>query len=244
MRKGGDISGYTLATASDAAISFNLTDLEFYDDDVEHEVIDGVASTQYSQVLTGDAEIPVLYRDNVTGHWIEQAASTLPYLTGGSPRIQYMNDDGDGTWSLVEVGNNQYCNYWLVLTNDWQYPVKMIPGTQVYATPALAIANAPTELAEFGNLPSAEYIIMYRFLMKDGAGGTTNATIVDVTDYRYSGITGASAQTANDHGALSGLNDDDHPQYLLVADSTGVGDNVIIRTIRKFYQIDMSRRVT
>jgi len=95
----------------------------------------------------------------------------------------------------------------------------MIPGTQVYATPALAIANAPAELAEFGDLPSAEYIIMYRFLMKNGAGGTTNATIVDVTDYRFSGITGASAQTANDHGALSGLADDDHSQYVL-ADGT------------------------
>ena len=217
MRSGGAISGYTLATASDAAISFDLTDMEFYDDDIEHEVEDGSAAVQYEQVLTGDAEIPVLYRDNVTGHWIEQAASTLPYLVGGSTRIQYMVDDLDGTWSLAEVANNGYCNYWLVLTNDWQYPVKMIPGTQTYSTPAAAAASAGDELAEFGDLPSAEYIIMYRFLMKDGAGGTTNATIVDVTDYRFSGITGANAQTANDHGALSGLADDDHTQYQLLA---------------------------
>jgi len=214
MRTGGGISGYTLDTASDAAISFDLTDIEFYDEDLEHEVVDGSASVQYEQVLTGDAEIPVLYRDDVTGDWIEQAASTLPYLV--NTRLQYMNDDGDGTWSRAEIGQNAYCNYWLVLTNDWNLPVKMIPGTQEYSTPALAQANAGSEITEFGDLPAAEYIILYRFLMRDSSGGTKDAKIIDITDYRFSGITGASAQTANDHGALSGLNDDDHAQYALV----------------------------
>jgi len=214
---GATLSGYTLNTASDVAISFDLTNLEFYDEDIQVDVIDGLASVQYSQVLTGDAEIPVLYKDAVDQSWVEQAASALPYIVGGTPKIQYM--DKLNSYALTEVNANKWCSYWLVATNDWQYPIKMIPGDQEYNSINDALQNAPDEILNFGDLPSAEFIVMYQFVMKDSAGGTKNALISAIVDLRESGKSGTAANPATDHGGLTGLGDDDHPQYRLVTDA-------------------------
>ena len=144
FKSGGAISAYTLSTPSDVGVSFDLTDIEFYDEDIEFEIEDGDPAVQYEQVLTGDAEIPVLYKDDVDGTWAEQAASTLPYiLQGGDTYPSYNNDDGDGTWSLIELANQKFMIMWLVATNDWQYPVKMICGTETYNTTISADGNDP-----------------------------------------------------------------------------------------------------
>lgn len=220
---GAAISGFILNTASDAALTFDLSDLEFYDEDIKVDIIDGLASVQYEQVLTGDAEIPVLYRDAIDQSWVEQAASTLPYLVGGSPRLQYM--DKDNSYALTEIGVAKFCSYWLVATNDWQYPIKMIPGDQEYDTANDVENNAPNEIVNFGDLPSAEFIVLYQFVMQASVGGTKNAKIVEIVDYRESGKSGTAANPATDHGGLSGLNDDDHPQYRLVSDAPTVHGN-------------------
>ena len=210
---GGTVSGYILLVASDAAISFDVTDTFYYDEDIAHAIRDGSAAVQYEQVLTGDAEIPVAYHDSVDGTWVEQAASTLPYLIGGTPRIQWQ--DPDNSWARTEVTNNDFCCYYLIATNDWQYPIKMIPGTSEYSNINDARAGAADELIELGGMPGPEFIVMYQYIMQDDTGGTTNARIIEINDYRSQSFTGSSAGTATDHGSLTGLNDDDHGQYIL-----------------------------
>lgn len=217
FRDGAALSEYTLNTASDAAISFDITDIEFYDEDIEHVVEDGVATNQYEQVLTGDAEIPVLYRD-ANGDWTQQAASTLPYLVGGTPNLAYNEDQGGGTWAVTEIGNNNYCTSYLVITNDWEYPLKMVAGNAEYGNVFAAIIGAATEILNWGTLPAAEFVVLYQFILQDGNGGTTDGEIVAINDFRYSQLSGASYQPT-DHGTLTGLGDDDHAQYLL-ADGT------------------------
>lgn len=211
--EGGTISEYTLDTASDAAISFDLTNIYAYDEDIRVEVADGIASNHYEQVLTGDAEIPVIYRDATDQSWTEQAASTLPYLTGATPRIQYM--DKDNSYALTEVGNGKFCSYWLIFTNDWQYPVKMVPGNQEYDNVNDVENNAQEELLNLADLAAEEITILYQFVMQDGSGGTTNAMIEAIIDYRGIALKGSNVAAATDHGSLSGLSDDDHPQYIL-----------------------------
>jgi len=214
-KTGFTVSGYTLDTDSDAGISFEVTNGKFYDEDIEHDIADGTASNQYEQQLNGsDAEIPILYRDDVDGSWKEDAASTLPYKTGGTGRLAYNKDDGDGSFSQVEVTDGKWMAVTLIATNDWQYPVKMIQGQDVYTDKKTAVEEATNETTAFGTFPSPETIVLYRFIMqtKDTFGGTKKAKIVDITDFRGSSITGASA-VAQDHGALSGLSDDDHAQY-------------------------------
>lgn len=217
-RDGLTLSDYLEDTDSDVALTFQVTDGEIYDEDLEVEIENGVASGQYKQQLNGgDAEVSVLYRDNIDGTWKELAASTLPYLTTGSGRLAYNLDDGDGTYSQAEVTNFRWMSYTLVATNDWQYPVKMIQGQNEYTSMASAIEDATNEILSFGDLPTPEMVILYRLVMRTGStyGGTKKAEISSVTDFRASQISGISA-AAQDHGSLGGLSDDDHAQYLLL----------------------------
>lgn len=213
---GATLSGYTLESALDADISFDLTDIMIQDEDISISITDGTPANQYEQVLTGDAEIPVLYRDASNGGiWREQLAAspglkpgpTLPYLydVDGNGRIAYMDVDNVTPYTLTEVSNGDYCNYWLVATNDWQYPVKMIPGTQTYTNNNDANNNAHNEIIELGALPGPEIVVLYRLLMRDRSGGTTDAAIWEIEDYRGQSISGVSAGSATDHGNLSGL---------------------------------------
>ena len=222
-------SGYTEDTDSNAALTFTVQDGVFYDEDVEHDVIDGTVANHYEQLLnSADAEIPILYRDDVDGSWKEDAATTLPYKSLGAGRLAYNKDDGDGTFSQVEVVDNRWVSVTLVATNDWQYPVKMIQGQNDYTSVSSAIEDAADEILAFGNLPSPEMVFLYRFVMrtKDTFSGTKKAKIVEVTDFRGSHVSGASAVVA-DHGALGGLSDDDHSQYVLVDGTRAMTANLV-----------------
>jgi len=218
-KEGFAISAYTLNTATDAAVSYDLSDGEYYDEDIEHDIDNGTASNQYEQVLQGDAELPVIFK-LTDGTWVEQAASTLPYIVDGSKDLQYM--DTDNTWTQTTLGSSKFMLMWVVATNDWQYPVKAVQGSQEYNTKALAQAGAETEIIDWGSLPSAEFIVMYQLIIQQANGTNVNGKIIEVIDYRFSSITGSSA-TTQDHGSLSGLSDDDHPQYALIAGDVYTG---------------------
>jgi hypothetical protein len=204
------ISGYILDTATDAALTFEVTDGEFFDEDLLVAISDGTVANQYEQQLSGgDASIPVLYR-NAAGEWIEQAASTLPYIVSGTT-LQFM--DADNSYTQTGIQNNYYMNMFLVATNDWQYPIKMIQGTDEYSRQEYSQGAAGDELVDWGTLPSVEWALLYQIILKQSSGESVDGKIVDVIDYRFTGITGASA-TSQDHGSLSGLGDDDHAQYI------------------------------
>lgn len=197
------VSNYVLDDDSDAALTFDISDGAIYDEDLE---IDITGDT--------DAEIPVLYRDDVNGRWTQAAASNLPYLTTGSGRLAYNKDDEDGTYSQVEITNNKFMTYTLIATNDTELPIKMVQGQYEYQTKNEALEDGMNEIIAFGDFPSPEIVILYRFIMQTntGYGGTKKAKIIEVTDFRGNPITGAGA-SASDHGTLSGLGDDDHEQY-------------------------------
>jgi hypothetical protein len=213
------LSGYTLDEPdSDAALTLYLTDGEFHDQDIDHNIVDGTAANQYEQQLDGvaDAVIPVLYREGDPGHWTEDAASTLPWKTaGGGNRLAY-NSLAGSTYGQTEVTDGKWVSATLVATSDWQYPIKMIQGQNEYTDKKTAIEEATAEIIAFGTLPSPELVVLYRFVLqtKNSYNSTPNAQIVDVTDFRKSSLTGGVA-TAQDHGTLSGLGDDGHAQYLL-----------------------------
>ena len=217
-REGFTVSDYVEATDTDAALTFKVEDGIFFDEDLDFNINDGTPATKYEQQLNGaDAELPILYRDDTDGSWKEDAATTLPYKSLGAGRLAYNKDDGDGTFSQVEVTDGKWVSMTIIATNDWQYPIKAIQGQNEYTDKKTAIEEATNEIIAFGDFPTPETTIIYRFVMetKDSFSGTKKAKIADVTDFRLSGITGASAAAQN-HGTLSGLSDDDHAQYLLV----------------------------
>lgn len=208
------LSGYTEDTASDAALTFEVSDGEFADQDLEHDIEDGSAANQYEQQLNGgDAVIPILFRDDIDGSWTEEPPTTLPYLTVAAGRLAYNKDDGDGTFSQVEVTDNRFVSATLIATNDWQYPIKMVQGQNEYTDKKTALEEASAEIIAWGNMPSPEFVVLYRFVMhtKDTFGSTPKCKIVagGVVDFRRSGLTGASA-IAQAHSNLTGIMADDH----------------------------------
>lgn len=208
------LSGYTLDTETDAALTFEITDGEIYDEDLEFEIEDGNPANPYEQQLNGgDAEIPILYRDDVDGTWMEDAATTLPYKSaaGGDNLLAYNKDDGDGTFSQVEVTNGRWVSMTLIATDDEQYPIKAIQGQNEYTSIQSGVEDAAAEVLSFGNFPTPETVILYRFVLRtrNTYGGSKQAFIERITDFRGSQISGA-ANVVQDHGSLGGLSDDDH----------------------------------
>ncbi len=104
--------------------------------------------------------------------------------------------------SLQSIGNNQYANWWVYAEAD-DLEISLVYPQATYSSAAAAEAEAPpssipTHIAQNG-------ILIGRIIIKEG----TDAAVQ--VDSAFSTVFTASA--ASDHGNLSGLSDDDHPQY-------------------------------
>ena len=219
---GLDISGYTLDTDSDAGVSFELTDGIVHDEDLEHDIEDGNPANHYEQQLSGgNAAVPILYRDDVDGSWTEDAATDLPWkLIGAGQRLAYNNDDGDNTFSQIEIAANKFVNAFLYATNDWKYPVKMIQGQNEHASNQAAVEAASSEIVTLGDLPSPEMVLLYAFSLQtnDPFGGTNNCKIVAVTDFRQLSRSGGLVAPPQPHAILSTTHSDADPAAVVRGD--------------------------
>ena len=214
---------YILNTKSNAALTFTVVDGRFYDEDLEIDVTDdGTGTDPYTQILnTSDALIPVMYRDAVDGSWAEDPPSDLPYKNNGVDTNLNWNEESGGAFIQTPLVSNRYMSYTLISTNDRVNPVKMIQGQATYISKTAALEGAETEIIAFGEFPSTEIILLYRFIMQSGNfTGDKNAQIVEVIDYRATTLLGSGA-IATAHGSLSGLSNDDHSQYLLLLGRSG-----------------------
>lgn len=197
-RSGGDIT-YTLAS-NDA--SLGLSNLVIADEDLVHNISHSVSpSIPYQQVLASNAVIPVLY---LTGTNYTQSTPSsdpwLPYTTGS--RAAYNLIVG-GSGSLVEVGNGKYLSYWLLATNDSQYPVKLLMGTQEHATEKLALAET---FVNYG-LPFPEMVPLYKIVLQTQNGYVNNAKvhIISVSEILTRQSTGTTLiESATDSYITSG----------------------------------------
>jgi len=193
---------YTGLTGTFGDTTFSITAGEFYDEDIEH-----VLSSDSPMAYPGTAmtTCKVLYH-NGSDEWQWDAASTTPYkITTGNLRFN------TGT-TLSTAAANKYVNYFVYASNLSAEPIFVVVGTAEYTT-ANAAAVAP--LPSLGTLVDAEVKLIYKITYKND--GTP--TFQSATDFRTSQTLGTTA-SASDHGALTGLTDDDHAQYW-VSGATG-----------------------
>ncbi|HET6454546.1 MAG TPA: hypothetical protein VFI02_09100, partial [Armatimonadota bacterium] len=187
---------------------------EFYDEDLEHDTL-AHASTDTWECYYVDGS------GNV--RWVDCEATFPVYAIGGV--IAYNN-----AGTLTPVANNKYICYHVFSTNiktdagaDY-YPV-VTPGIAEYGSKADAQDAALSEIAsiDLGGWPKEEVIpiatVIYKHLssMGNGVEAATQSTLGggNFIDWRFTSVSGSST-SVNDHGALSGLTDDDHPLYVLV----------------------------
>ncbi len=170
-----------------------ITAGEIHDEDIDHDI---------SEQTT----FRIIYRDGVSGTWFFDAASA-DYFKETADIIQY---DNNGV--LTDVPNGQHVAYWSFATNDPVDPIYMIVGQRVDATIANARANNTLGSLNLANLPSQEMKPIWRVIVKRTG---TGETVEELTDLRTVSTLASGNFVAQDHGALGGLSDDDHPQYVL-----------------------------
>jgi hypothetical protein len=147
--------------------------------------------------------------------WVIDAPTDYP-LKQGTARPQY-NALSGGVWSTADVANNKYATSWILATNNLTYPVIAIIGQAESDLQSAAEAVDFTSL-QLPGFPSVEFRPLYRLVFQcaDSFSNAVKASLVSITDIRSIAAAGVAASLITDHGNLSGLSDDDHPQYLSV----------------------------
>ncbi len=192
---------------------------KIHDEDIEINIADSVAGGMWQQDLS-PASLPIFYRTGTT-LWKKLAASTTPvYLDTNIPQV---NTESGGNWVWTAVPVARYFVYWVIATNDQSEPVILVPGQEEATT--LTDARDGNHLSDmlFGNLPIVESKVVARIILRR-QGSSPFYSLVEVNDYRdLSDEPSGGGSIVGHHGNLTGLGEDDHPQYVVY---TGAIDNI------------------
>lgn len=200
------------------------------DEDLRHSICQTgstVDSFDLEQHLTPIANIPVLYRLGANAAWTVKTADTFPIIYNGTAgytgTLPPFNEFTGGAWQLTPVSNNNFVLVHILATNDINHSIVALQGIAQYGTKPAAQEVVLAELNQYSGLPFQEFtpIASLIFECRDAYTNTPKARIrltdtgTTYVDWRsidtFSSSTGGGGLT--DHGNLSGLLDDDHPQY-------------------------------
>lgn len=217
IAQGFSASNFTILGdgTSDADAKLDISDGTFFDEDLEVNITHNATPTvgTFTQILQGNAEIPVFYQSGSSGSWVKDTATEFPikYVTG--ERIRYNLLSG-GNWITQQIDNNKYGVSWIIATNDIYTPIICILGQEQYQN----IGDAEEVLFSDLSLPGFP-VVEFRPLWKliyhtsDSYTNAVKSRLEGVLDLRQ--ISSSTAgNIVSDHGLLSGLSDDDHSQYV------------------------------
>ena len=213
--EGFGVNGYTITGLGDldTDAQINLAGGEFYDEDLLINIQHGTGG-YFTQPLEVPAELPVFYHTN--DGWEAVQATDIPLITTGTGRMAYNLKTGE-VWSQTEVQNNHFGVMFVIATNNLLAPVIAVMGQADYGTKGAAEAELYSDI-DLDGFPFYEFRPLYK-LIYEVRNAYTNSVksalrgVVDLRTVSSSGV-GTSAAQVNDHGSLTGLMDDDHPQYL------------------------------
>lgn len=214
IANGFAISGYTISgTGSlDADAQVTIEGGTFFDEDMQVDVVSSNTPTAntWQQDLSSPAQIPVLYLDGLV--WRITTPNDYPVKKG--TLLQY-NVLSSGTWSVVDVNSGDFTVSWILATNNLNYPVVAVLNQSATNTIGQAEELHFEDLTLPG-FPSVEFRPLYRLIYQsaNSYSNSTKAKLVGVLDLRSISAAGVAPALVSDHGNLSGLTDDDHPQYL------------------------------
>lgn len=198
----------------DADAKIDIANGTFFDEDLQVDITHAASPTAntWEQRLQNGAYIPIFYRTN--NHWQQDTATQFP-MKQGTDRVQY-NLNTAGTWSAVDLTNNQFGITWIIATNNLNNPVIGILGQDAYSTIGQAEAISWEEM-DLGGFPVFEFRPLYKIIYQTNTGyaNTPHAKLVSVVDNRASiPLGGVPATPVSDHGSMTGLSDDDHLSYV------------------------------
>lgn len=216
IASGFGVNNYTTTGdgSSDAHCQLDIANGTFFDEDLQVDIEHSATPTSdtWQQRIQSGAYIPVFYRSGSV--WKKDVATQFP-VKQGAARAQYNLYSG-GTWSTVDINNNQFGVSWIVATNNLNEPIIAILGQtqETNVGNAQAIDFSSLDLSGF---PVFEFRPLYKFIYdtSNTYSNTPHTALKSLIDIRQviSGGTGISAVAISDHGNLTGLQDDDHTQY-------------------------------
>jgi len=215
IASGFAISGYTTSGNGnlDAHAEITIESGTFFDEDMQIDIVstNSPTSNTWEQDLSSPAQIPMLYLDG--SEWRITTPTNFPVKQGTS-RPQYNLFTG-GAWTQVDVTNTDYTCTWILATNNLNYPVLGVISQSNLSTLNNA-QEANFEDLTLPGFPSVEFRPLYKLIFQgnDSYANTPNARLREVLDIRSISAAGVAPSLVTDHGNLSGLTDDDHPQYL------------------------------
>lgn len=216
---GFGIGDYTLNNGTtDNAVTFSIATGRAEDEDIRVD----------TQALPNNGPYTILERAGAGGPWRISRSSTLPYLVTGN-NLEYNTDLGGGNWGRAVVPEDQFVNYWVfgttaIPTTSYQnssvtttQQIVIIPGQQLYASDTAAHAENVATI-QWGAIPFQEIVPLYQITVRRNATApaqfTNTARMAITRAVRIVGTAASITQSAViDHGALSGLSDDDHLIY-------------------------------
>jgi hypothetical protein len=205
----------------DSHAEFGVEATVAYDEDAEFE----------HSAHTSTDNIAVYYKSNTEAspYWRTDETASFGVLTTGTGRAAYNFLTG-GNWTQAEVSNNDFVLAHVFTFNDSTRKYGIIQGENSYLTRSAARDGANTEINDItidGLIgPEIKFIGTVIYQTNDGYANAVKSRIrstdtgdeyVDLRDFPFT--RGGVSGTLTDHGALTGLGDDDHVQYLL-ADGT------------------------
>lgn len=226
-------------------------------DGMTHNYLHSTVGTRYNAGLAGSFNTPPAFvvssgsiYDEDLKHTIGDITSCRLFYRDGAgnfnftaPQSNYYNQDGggvvtydDGDGGPAQVGTNDYVASWIFATNDPSNPIMCLMGQRTDTTIANARANNTYENLVLANAPFKEFKLLYRVIVKRSG---TNETYQETQDLRSVSNLPSGTYVATAHGALTGLLNDDHTQYALLAGRAGgqtlIGgdgttDDLILRT--------------
>jgi hypothetical protein len=214
---GGSAWESGLLVSDAGAEDVNVSAGEFHDEDIEIDITDGAGGGLFEQVLS-PAELPIYYRDGATAWRVfdtgdKSNATDLGYVTGGND-LQW-NELNGGVYQLTNVTAGRHIAMFVIATNDQTEPVALIMGQREDVLLSAAEENNVFSGLDLTGIPFTEMVILSRAILKEVAGGVFY-TLESLTDLRGTNAAGnVTTPIGNDHGALAGLGDDDHAQYIL-----------------------------
>lgn len=215
----------------------------FFDEDLQVDIVhsDSPTPDTWEQDLQGPAQIPVFYV-GTSGGWGYDAPTDYPVKQGSSNPTY--NLYSGGSWTTPDLGANQYGIYWIVATNNTNYPVMSIMGQAEYSNVGAA-ESVTWDSMILTDLPVVELRVLYKIVVRATGSNVPGCYFEQIDDFRTA-VNAASAGTpVGDHGGLTGLGDDDHTQYLLAdgsraADTFTVTGSVGIGTTSPGYKLDVN----
>jgi hypothetical protein len=176
-KSGGDAS-YTINNTNNVTMTFS-SPIVLVDEDLEHTITHAdTPFYQYEQQFSiNPASLPILYLSGTT--YRQTAATQVPWYP--STTRAYYNPVVNSSGSLTTASaDDTYITYWVVLTNDTRYPIKLVMGRNAWTT----YADAETENFESYGLPMPEIAPMYKVILKTNSTYTQNTARVNVIAVR------------------------------------------------------------